>query len=494
MEPIAHHVTARDPAGPFAAGVDRLLAGQPGATALLRRAASAAPADPRVLAALALALHRAGRPAAARRQLKRALAAAGDAPARERRRLEAVAAVLDGRPDAALRLLRRYLGGAGATGAPGAPDDALLVQEAVEIITWSGDGDPRAARRAFLDRLAPRFRHGWWFPGDYAFELAEAGRLPAALRLARHALALRPEHAGAAHALAHVCAETGDATGGAQFLRHWLTGYDPRGDEHSHLMWHLALFDLARGDTASADAVYARGLDPAALPHRRLVDAASFLWRRRLVAPQAGSLSWQPVRVLAARATARPASAFVDVHAAMAFAASGDVPGLRRLLRRMRRLAAGGSPARRVALALALACAAFVRADYQDAVRHLEPVMTDVPLLGGSNVQRAVFAATLAEARRRGSSPALGAWSGALPAAALLPGRGGAPARTFLQPLPHVGEVAEEQRVLVGEGRRVARRQGFQFVGGSPQRRHLPVEPLPRPPDAILAHHLGPTS
>jgi hypothetical protein len=223
--------------------------------------------------------------------------------------------------------------------------------------------------------------------------------------------------------LAHVRAEAGDAAGGAAFLRGWLTGYDPCGDEHSHLTWHLALFELARGDTAAADAVYARALDPAALPCRRLVDAASFLWRRLLVAPQAGSLSWRPVRALAAHATARPGPAFVDVHAAMAFAASGDAPGLRRLLRRLRRQAATGSPAGRVALALALACDAFVRGDYRAAARRLEPVMDDVSLLGGSNVQRAVFAATLAEARRRDASPALWARNGAQPA-------GGAVART----------------------------------------------------------------
>jgi tetratricopeptide (TPR) repeat protein len=340
-------------------------------------------------AALALLHHRAGRSEAARRRMERAQARAGGAAPRVRGHVAALAAVVAGRSGEALQLVRAHLAAY--------PRDALLVQEAAELITWSGRCDARRERLAFLAGLAPHYAGDWWFPGDYAFDLAEAGRLAEARRLARLALARNPAHAGAAHALAHVHFEAGDDSGGAAFLRTWLPGYDPRGGEHSHLMWHLALFELGQGREAAAMEVYARGLDPAAAPNRRLTDAASFLWRRLLDGKGLDALPWEPVRALAARAAAQPGTAFQDVHAAMAFAGSGDRAGLRRLLSGLRERAAADD----VALHLVEGLDAFARGAYASAAQRLEAAMERVPCLGGSNKQRAVFAATLAAARQR---------------------------------------------------------------------------------------------
>jgi hypothetical protein len=48
---------------------------------------------------------------------------------------------------------------------------------------------------------------------------------------------------------------------------------------------------------------------------------------------------------------------------------------------------------------------AFGREDYAAASRHLEGAAGVAPRLGGSNAQRAVFGATLVEARRRAGHP-----------------------------------------------------------------------------------------
>jgi hypothetical protein len=115
------------------------------------------------------------------------------------------------------------------------------------------------------------------------------------------------------------------------------------------------------------------------------------------------------VRDPAARAVARPGSAFQDVHLALAFAGAGDGAGMGRLLGRLRAQASGGDAiAAEVALPLALGLDAFGRGAYGEAVTRLEASFGVVPRLGGSNAQRALFGATLEEARRRaGRCPAL---------------------------------------------------------------------------------------
>ena len=112
------------------------------------------------------------------------------------------------------------------------------------------------------------------------------------------------------------------------------------------------------------------------------------------------------MRDLAVRSATRPGSAFRDVHLALAFAGAGDGAGMGRLLRRLRAQAgAGDAAAGEVALPLALGLDAFGRGAYPEAARRLEGAAGAVPRLGGSNAQRALFGATLAEARRRAAQP-----------------------------------------------------------------------------------------
>jgi hypothetical protein len=64
----------------YAAAVDLILAGQPGAAGRLRRLGDADPSFALAHAGLALVHHRAGRPEAAGRRLERAAAAANGGP------------------------------------------------------------------------------------------------------------------------------------------------------------------------------------------------------------------------------------------------------------------------------------------------------------------------------------------------------------------------------------------------------------------------------
>src|SRR5439155_312133 len=87
-----------------------------------------------------------------------------------------------------------------------------------------------------------------------------------------------------------------------------------------------------------------------------------------------GRERWQPIAVLAARVS-RPGFVFGDIHAAIAYAATGDGAGLAGVVDGLTALAARGHPiAGAVALPLVRGAAAFAAGDFAEALAHLEPV------------------------------------------------------------------------------------------------------------------------
>ena len=107
------------------------------------------------------------------------------------------------------------------------------------------------------------------FWAQYAFAHHETGHVEEARRLAERSLALRPTNAVAAHSVAHVFFETGDAASGGEFLDTWLKGFDRRAPYHVHLSWHQALFELAQGHYQRALALYEADIRPAVVANMR---------------------------------------------------------------------------------------------------------------------------------------------------------------------------------------------------------------------------------
>src|SRR5437764_1491405 len=82
--------------------------------------------------------------------------------------------------------------------------------------------------------------------------------------------------------MAHVFFETGDHSGGAEFLESWLPGFPRQAQIYSHLTWHLALCELAGGRPERVLALYDQTLHPEVSPGAPLIalcDAAALLWR-----------------------------------------------------------------------------------------------------------------------------------------------------------------------------------------------------------------------
>ena len=227
--------------------------------------------------------------------------------------------------------------------------DALPLSLALGVfglLGFSGRLDHHEAQLALLEELAPHWGEDWWFLGYLGWAYVETGEVAAGTRLVERSLAGNPRNAHAAHQRVHGFFEAGDPSGGADFIRAWLSDYDRAGHLHCHLSWHLALFELARGDAERARAVYLDSIRPSvaqSAPMLSLADSASFLWRWRLygAAPPLDQ-QWGEVAAHARRHFPHASLAFADLHAALAEAAIGDDEFVQRRIGGLHHLARDG--------------------------------------------------------------------------------------------------------------------------------------------------------
>ena len=84
--------------------------------------------------------------------------------------------------------------------------------------------------------------------GLHAFALEQADRCPEAIRLAERAIARNPQDAWAVHALAHAMFEDERFDEGVSRLPVAIDPCTHLGWFRNHLLWHLALMHLSRGE------------------------------------------------------------------------------------------------------------------------------------------------------------------------------------------------------------------------------------------------------
>src|SRR5262249_44558472 len=184
--------------------------------------------------------------------------AAGASP-RERAHVEALGLTVAGDSAAALAAIRSHL--------ETYPRDAMALSPATGVyglIGASGRGGRQEERLALLDGLSPVYGDDWWFLGAHGFARTEALGWAAGAPLIERALAANPDNAHAVHAHAHVLYERGADATGAEFVARFVEGYSRNAQLHCHLAWHLALFELARGNADRALALYEDSIRPGA--------------------------------------------------------------------------------------------------------------------------------------------------------------------------------------------------------------------------------------
>jgi tetratricopeptide (TPR) repeat protein len=367
--------------------MDMLLSYGPGAGEAFGEAVQA---DERLAVAhagLAMVAVAQGDAAAARAAVEKAREVIGGTTRRERQHVEALGTLLAGDTARGLALIDEHVAEF--------PRDALLVNQASSAIGFAGARDREQQRVVFLERLAPAYGDDWWFQSALAFTYHEVDRFEESRRLSDRSLAQYPANANASHNLAHIHFELLDNDGGAAFLEEWLAKYDARASFHCHLAWHLAMFELHRGDYARAQAIFERDILGAVNPRLAMIDGSALLWRFRLDGQPESSLAWRSLADLAAKVS-RPGFVFGEVHAALAYGACGDDAAFARLVDGLRALDAKGHPiAGTVALPMVQGVAAFVAGDHAVALTHLEPVEAEFHRVGGSHAQWELFEETM---------------------------------------------------------------------------------------------------
>lgn len=311
---------------------------------------------------------------------------------RERSHVEAVARLVTGRPVEAEQAMRAHL--------EAWPRDIVVLQRLYFVWFWQGRFPDMLA---LTTRLLPAHDGDSFVLGLHAFALEEAGRCREAVRAAETAMARNPRDAWAVHALAHALYEMAAFDEGIARLPPATHPCQHLNWFRNHLVWHLALLHLSRGDYARAVRMSRAAFEraPSAIAGD-LHDSIALLWRQDLLGLPVGA-RWRPFAAIARERLDRQGLLFHAAHLAMALAGAGDWATAETQLGLLRRRAPRDPTGLvgDVLLPVIEGLQAFARGEYPVTVARLEPLRSRIVELGGSRAQRDVFHDTLLEASFR---------------------------------------------------------------------------------------------
>jgi tetratricopeptide (TPR) repeat protein len=309
--------------------------------------------------------------------------------AREQSHIDVLALGIEGNPAKSLERALDHL--------DSWPRDAvimLLPLGAFGLLAFSGMADHDQARVHLCERHARHYGDDWWFLTYLGWSKTEAGDVVSGRADTERGYALKPENAGAAHAVAHALFEQGSGAEGRAFLSAWLPANDRTSFLQGHLAWHLALIDLEEGDADGALAIYERHIKPAGRPYPPLniyTDTASLLWRLSLAGKTGLEPHWKDVALYGDGYFPKAGAHFADVHQALVAATTQGDALDRRLTEMEARHADGKLAPGHAAIGLCRGIAAFAAGDHNEAVRILAPLMPELVRIGGSHAQRELW-------------------------------------------------------------------------------------------------------
>ncbi|HWC04476.1 MAG TPA: hypothetical protein VHF87_17120 [Methylomirabilota bacterium] len=319
-----------------------------------------------------------------------ARAAAATQTARERSHVEAVALLVEGRVIEAERQMTEHLAAW--------PRDVVVLQRLYFVWFWQGRFPEMLE---LTSRVLSVYGDDSFVLGLHAFGLEQADRCREAVQAAETALARNREDAWAVHALAHALYELAAFGEGVDRLPPAIHPCQHLNWFRNHLVWHLALMHLSRGDYARAVAMSRAAFEraPSAIAGD-LHDSIALLWRQDLLGLPVGAARWAPFAAIARERLHRQGLLFHAAHLAMALAGARDgttaETQLEMLRQRVPKDATGLIDG--VLIPLAEGLHAFAREDYRTAIDRIEPLGPRIVELGGSRAQRDVFHDTLLEA------------------------------------------------------------------------------------------------
>lgn len=382
----------------YVQGCDLALTLYPGALEAFDRALNADPGLAMAHAGTAQVLMRQGEAVAARAALAAAKDVSAGVSVREAGHIRFFDLAFSGRTDAAIDALYAHL--------TQWPRDALMIAVAANpngVIGGSGRVGQKQRIAALLDSLAPHYGDDdYWFLSYHAIALSEDGRIEAARPKIERSVMLNPKNAHAAHGIAHVSYESGDADTGRDFLSSWLATYPRDGAFHGHLSWHLALFELGAGNLTAAQRLYRDAIAPdrhSGGPQQKMTDGAAFLWRSELAGHPRDTAAWRTTYDCGTSALPRPGAGLADLHVILTHAVMRDDAALDARTRQMEELAREGRyPSGSYLPELSRGFVAFERGDYPAAIAALAPLVRQSERIGGSRAQHDLIELTLLKA------------------------------------------------------------------------------------------------
>ena len=330
--------------------------------------------------------------------------AALPATERERRHLQAIGEVIEGRWRAAGRTLEDL--------SIEHPRDALALQAGHLTDFFIGDS------RMLRDRIA-RALPAWTrsLPGYHAvlgmhaFGLEETGHYRRAEAQGRASVEIEPRDGWGQHAVAHVMEMEGRRRDGIAWMRGNQDGWSRDSFFAVHNWWHVALFHLGLDDVVEVLDLF----DGPIFGKRsnivlEMIDASALLWRLHLKGVNVGT-RWQAVADNWEPIAAAGNYAFNDMHAMMAFVGAGREKAAQAVLEtQVQALGTAGDNAgfiTEVGLAATGAIRAFGAGDYAKTVQLLRPIRNRAHRFGGSHAQRDLIDLTLIEAAKRSGQKGL---------------------------------------------------------------------------------------
>jgi hypothetical protein len=178
-----------------------------------------------------------------------------------------------------------------------------------------------------------------------------------------------------------------------------------------HNWWHMALYHLENNDTATALTLYDGAIRPQpSSVAMEMVDAAAMLWRLHLRGVDVGT-RWNEIADRYENWMTDAYYPFNDMHAMMAFVATGRQSQSRQLIAALEGAASARDSSARmirdIGLPVVRAIRAFGDGDYRLSFETLLDIRKRASGFGGSNAQRDVLSLTLVEsAIRAGDRPA----------------------------------------------------------------------------------------
>lgn len=364
-------------------GLDLFLAGQSGVVEALETALRSDPGFTPAHVALARHYQSFGHMPAAKAALEAARQCDRALSPREAAQLDIFGHLIEARPAKGYALIRAHL--------LDHPRDALVAQTLLgvfSLIGFSGRVGREAEHLAIADFLAPHYEGDWWFPAQMAFAHLEVGQFRQAEDRIDLALMRNHDSAHAAHIRAHLYYEVGETADGMRFLSDWMRGYDRGGLMHCHNNWHVALWAMATGDEAGMWRVVDEDLAPGVSqsPAINIVtDLAALYYRASLAGIEIGQDRWQRLGDYALTAFPRPGMGFVDIHAALIHAMSGNDDALNQIITDAK------GPIGDLVPGCAEAFRAIAAQDWAGAESRLIPVVAQSERVGGSRAQRDVL-------------------------------------------------------------------------------------------------------